>query len=69
MVRSGKQPSHPYNHLLQEKHMRAGIAFARQQHDRPILSADQQQKLVNFHGGRRQHGEEAMKSLDRFLRG
>ncbi len=35
----------------------------------PILSADQQLKLANFHGRMQQRGEDAMKSLDRFLRG
>jgi Spy/CpxP family protein refolding chaperone len=35
----------------------------------PILTADQQQKLATLHGRMREHGDEAMKSLDSFLRG
>ncbi|HSS45315.1 MAG TPA: Spy/CpxP family protein refolding chaperone [Thermoanaerobaculia bacterium] len=35
----------------------------------PILTPDQQQRLASFHGRMRQHGEDAMKSLDSFLRG
>jgi Spy/CpxP family protein refolding chaperone len=35
----------------------------------PILTADQQEKLQNFHSRMREHGNEAMKSLDQWLRG
>ena len=35
----------------------------------PILTADQQQKLVALHSRMREHGDESMKSLDEFLRG
>lgn len=35
----------------------------------PILSAEQQQKLASLHGRMRHRGDEAMKSLDCFLRG
>ncbi len=35
----------------------------------PILTTDQQGKLQNFHSRMRDHGDEAMKSLDQWLRG
>jgi periplasmic protein CpxP/Spy len=35
----------------------------------PILTPDQQQKLASLHGRMRQHGDDAIKSLDAFLRG
>lgn len=35
----------------------------------PILTGDQQQKLAGLHGRMREHGDEALKSLDAFLRG
>ena len=35
----------------------------------PILTADQQQKMATLHSRMREHGDEAMKSLDAFLRG
>ena len=34
----------------------------------PVLTADQREKLQSFHFRRRQHGDEAMKSLDQWLR-
>ena len=35
----------------------------------PILSGEQQQKLAGLHLRMREHGDEALKSLDAFLRG
>ncbi|HEY3202269.1 MAG TPA: Spy/CpxP family protein refolding chaperone [Thermoanaerobaculia bacterium] len=35
----------------------------------PVLSSDQQQKLVSFHGRMRRHGDAALQSLHAFLRG
>lgn len=35
----------------------------------PILSGDQQQKLAGLHLRMREHGDDALKSLDAFLRG
>jgi Spy/CpxP family protein refolding chaperone len=34
----------------------------------PILTADQREKLQNFHSRMRHHGDEAVKSLDQWLR-
>jgi len=35
----------------------------------PILSSDQQQKMATLHSHMREHSDEALKSLDSFLRG
>lgn len=35
----------------------------------PILSSDQQQKMASLHSHMREHSDEALKSLDAFLRG
>jgi|KBSMisStandDraft_5_1062788.scaffolds.fasta_scaffold316166_2 Spy/CpxP family protein refolding chaperone len=35
----------------------------------PILSSDQQQKMASLHSHMREHSDEALKSLDQFLRG
>ncbi len=35
----------------------------------PLLSADQQQKMATLHSHMREHSDEALKSLDSFLRG
>jgi Spy/CpxP family protein refolding chaperone len=35
----------------------------------PILSGEQQQKLASLHLRMREHGDDALKSLDAFLRG
>ena len=35
----------------------------------PLLTADQQQKAAALHSHMREHGDEALKSLDAFLRG
>ena len=35
----------------------------------PILTAEQQQKMTTIHSRMRDHGDEALKSLDSFLRG